>query len=324
MDSKYKVSVIVPVYNVSDYIEESVASVCEQDFSEFQLILVNDGTKDDSIVKAEKIIKEHNFSEYKIINQPNGGLPCARNTGIREAEGEFVTFIDSDDIIDKKFISRLYGYCIKENTVAAFTDYEVTGMNNRKGNDNADSGYEILDRDQLIFNNMTRRIKIHLCAMLLKREFLLENDLWFNESLRFGEEVDYTWRMYPLIDKIVYSKSHMYKYLVRENSLMTNQNIDRVVYLFENMNKVINKWFSENSSDAVKYRWAENKIFFEKVHAFAKQSDIKTLKELLGRTDYKARAKSLWSFPDTKIKILSFILYLSPRLFWSIFKILEK
>lgn len=324
MKTKYKVSVVFPVYNVSQYIEASLASICQQDFKKFQVVIINDGTKDDSVEKAEKVLNEFHFTDYKIINQPNGGLPSARNTGIREAEGEYITFIDSDDIIAKDFVSKLYGYCIKEHTVAAFADYEVTGIQNRNGVDNSDHGYDILDRDQLLFNNMTRRIKIHLCAMLLNKDFLLRNNLWFNENLRYGEEVDYTWRMYPLIDKIVYSKSHMYKYLVRENSLMTNQNIDRITYLFENMHSVIRKWFAENKDDAEKYRWTEQKIYFEKIHAFAKQSDLKSLKVLLNKTDYKSRAKVLWSFPDMKIKILSVILYFSPAIFWNIFKYLDK
>lgn len=316
----YKVSVIVPVYNVSDYIEESILSICKQKFEGFQIILVNDGTKDDSIKISEDILKKYAVN-YKIINQENKGLPSARNTGFKEAEGKYVVFVDSDDIIDEKFLSTLYSACEDNGVDAAFAEYEVTHMDNRKGTNNSHFEIEVLTRDELLYVNMLRTTKIHLCAILIKKAFLLENDLWFDESLRYGEEVDFTWRMYPKLKNIVHIKAKMYKYLVRQNSLMTNQNIDRVLSLLVVVRKDINEWFKKYPKDSKKYKWVESKIYFEKMHAFAQQAKYSTFLDLIKQTEYKQRMKELYDFPDAKIRILSRALRICPFCFWILFRL---
>ncbi len=321
MKYKYDVSVIVPVYNVSNYIEISLLSICKQNFDNYEIIIVNDGTKDDSAEIAKNILEKECHCDYRIINQENKGLPGARNTGLKNAEGKYVVFVDSDDVITEDFLSSLYNCCEKDDLSAAFAEYEITRMDNRDGRDFSNNGIEILTRDQLLYVNMLRSVKIHLCAVMMKRQFLLDNNLWFNESLRYGEEVDYTWRMYPLLDRIAHVKSKMYKYLVRENSLMTNQNIDRVVFLLKTMNINITKWFNANPEDADKFRWAESKIYFEKMHAFAQQSEYETFRSLLNQTNYIQKMQMLTDFPDIKIRILALIMRKAPKIFWRIFQI---
>lgn len=315
-----KVDIIVPVYNVEKYIEASVESICKQNFDSFRVILVNDGTKDNSIAVALKILEQHH-TPYKIIEQENRGLPAARNTGLRNATAKYVIFVDSDDIISENFIERLYNACEENGVFAAFSEYEVTHLNNRNGNDHLFNGIKVLTRDELLFSNMTRNIKIHLCAILINREFLIKNNLWFNETLRFGEEVDYTWRMYPLLNQIVHVKAKMYKYLVRENSLMTNQNTDRVITMLDAVHTDLEEWYSRSPGDRVKYKWAEQKIYFEKVHAFAQQAKYSTFLDLLKRTDYKNRVKVLRDFPDIKIRVLSLALRICPYSFWMLFQL---
>ena len=98
-----KIGVVVPVYNVEKYIERSIKSICDQNFKDFEVILVDDETQDNSIEIASKLLDENNI-KYKIIHQKNKGLPCARNTGIKECESEYICFIDSDDCITKNHL----------------------------------------------------------------------------------------------------------------------------------------------------------------------------------------------------------------------------
>ena len=97
-----KLSIIVPIYNVAPYLRKCVDSLLAQDISDYEIILVDDGSTDDSGVIADEILNTHSQSpiancQIKVVHQLNGGLSAARNTGIAAAQGEYVCFVDSDD-----------------------------------------------------------------------------------------------------------------------------------------------------------------------------------------------------------------------------------
>ncbi len=100
------ISVIVPVYNVEDYLRECVDSILNQTFRDFELILVDDGSKDNCPSICDEYVKKD--ERVVVIHKKNGGLSSARNTGLDIHKGEFVSFIDSDDIVDKRFLEILY------------------------------------------------------------------------------------------------------------------------------------------------------------------------------------------------------------------------
>lgn len=117
MEEKIKVSVIIPVYNVEEYIEKCLDSVVNQTLKEIEIIVVNDGTKDNSMKKIEKYFSD---SRIKIINKQNGGQSSARNAGLAISKGEYISFIDSDDFIEEKMLEELYNE--SENTDIVFSD----------------------------------------------------------------------------------------------------------------------------------------------------------------------------------------------------------
>ena len=95
-----KFSIIVPVYNVEEYIDDCLKSIKSQTFKDYEVIVVNDGTKDNSM----DIVKNY---DVEIINQENGGLSSARNTGVKKAKGEYLIFLDSDDYIEKDLLKKI-------------------------------------------------------------------------------------------------------------------------------------------------------------------------------------------------------------------------
>ena len=107
-----QVSVIVPIYNAEAYIEECVRSILNQTFSDFELILVDDGSKDGSLELCKKIASQD--SRVKVIHQENAGSAAAKNTGLSIAKGEFIKFCDADDTIDDQYIENLY-YGVKNH-----------------------------------------------------------------------------------------------------------------------------------------------------------------------------------------------------------------
>ena len=121
-----KISIIVPVYNVEEYIHRCIDSILAQTFTDFELILVNDGSHD----QCGKICDEYaeNDSRIKVIHKKNGGLSDARNAGLEIAQGEYIGFVDSDDYIEHDMYEKLIEACKEYNSKLAMCGrYKVLG-----------------------------------------------------------------------------------------------------------------------------------------------------------------------------------------------------
>ena len=114
MTNKYKVSVIIPAYNVEKFLKKCVESVLSQTLKELEIICINDGSKDNSLEILKSLEKEND--NIFIIDQANQGVSVARNNGIESANGEYVFFLDGDDYLDKHFFEYFYGNAQKNNS----------------------------------------------------------------------------------------------------------------------------------------------------------------------------------------------------------------
>ena len=123
----YKVSIIIPVYNVEEYLERCLNSVFKQTLKDIEIICVNDGSSDKS---REILAKYEEISNFKVIDQINSGLSVARNTGLLAAKGEYVGFLDSDDFIDSEFYEKLYTTAVDYNADIACGN--IIRENNKK------------------------------------------------------------------------------------------------------------------------------------------------------------------------------------------------
>lgn len=123
-----KVTIIVPVYKVEAYLNRCIDSILAQTFHDFQLILVDDGSPDRSPAICDEYARKD--KRIQVIHKENGGLTSARLAGFQIAEGDFISFIDSDDYVDKYMIHKLYSTCIENNADLAMCGY-YTVINNR-------------------------------------------------------------------------------------------------------------------------------------------------------------------------------------------------
>lgn len=115
------ISVIVPIYNVEKYLNKCIESIINQSYSNLEIILVDDGSKDSSGIMCDSYILKD--KRIKVIHKENGGLSDARNVGLDKAKGEYIVFIDSDDWIDEKMIEILYNIIKKNNSDISICDY---------------------------------------------------------------------------------------------------------------------------------------------------------------------------------------------------------
>lgn len=313
------ISVIIPMYNSENYIEETLLSVINQSYRNFEIIVIDDGSKDASGVKAQRIFERHTDVISKIITQENKGLSGARNEGIKNAEGRYLCFIDSDDILDKLHLQSLYELAEKNELNVVHCNYELTSDNNRQGTVvNKQEGL-ILSREEVIKYAVRRKPAIIVCGMLIKRKFLIDKELMFNETLRFGEDSDYIWKTIFHCGQIGYSQMATYKYLNHPNSIMktiTTQLGD--IYLKE-FGKTIKNIIERNTQD----QYIASVVYYREIIGFFHVFSLCSNKDEFIRMSNQINRKEMFSilkgFPDIRIRILSCILSVNPTIFYKVF-----
>lgn len=311
---EFEISIIVPVYNVCQYIKKSIESICLQKFDSYEVVLVDDGTKDNSIEIAEKVLRTHG-TPYTVIKKVNGGLPSARNAGIKAAKGKYVCFIDSDDLISCSHLNDLWNVCNKNQLVAAFSLFQLTYERNRSGKPVTNGETRIIERSQLLSDFLIRRLRIHCCALLVERQYLLDNNILFNEKLRYGEDIDFMWRLFPTLPNVGCTGKETYLYLQRANSLMSMQNLDRVELLLKEFKKTVDSLYVSYPDDEKIWRYLYGKAALAFYRTFAESSDYELFKELLVKTDYRKVVRSNLSINSMKLRMLALSLLISPKVF---------
>ena len=167
-----KVSVIFPMYNVSAYVKESVGSVLNHTFRDFELIAVNDGSTDNTEVVFEEATRNASDITIKLIKKENGGLADARNAALEIARGEYIAFVDSDDVIHPKYLEVLMDDAKHFDTDASFSSFKY--VNEKTLFDFEDTfGGEMIDKQKLMWLLLPRKKFFTACwCMLVKKRLL--------------------------------------------------------------------------------------------------------------------------------------------------------
>ncbi len=317
---EYLVSAIVPVYNSEKYIEESILSICKQTYKQLEIVIVDDGSSDKSIEIASDILKSHKMN-FKVIRQENRGLPAARNTGINNSSGQYLCFIDSDDIILPDHISDLIEV-IKSNGVdVAHSLFEYTNEGNRRGKLKKYATFYVTEKEKFLYNFVRRKPAVHCCSIMIKKSFLIDNSLVFNETLRkYGEDVEFMWRLFPRCKAVGCTGRYTYKYLVRDNSLMTVGKKEPWDIFLTEFRSSIDKEKNMCLELSRYYSWAYYRTLVGLLRIVAESSDYKTFKLYKRKLVTEEMIESLKSFPDYKVKIVFGIIKNIDGLYYLIYK----
>jgi glycosyltransferase involved in cell wall biosynthesis len=227
-------SIIIPVYNVEEYLNQCIDSILEQSFSNFEVILVNDGSTDSSNEICTDYKKKD--SRVHVINKQNGGLSDARNRGLLEASGEYVLFVDSDDFWIGEMVLSDMAHLISESDVDIIIHEESRYYSQNK----IDCKYKQLKLKHTSGNFEDHALELvyyHLFAAsawdkVIKKVILIENDLFFTSN-KTGEDMEWCAKlMNHLKSYAVYPKSfYMYRQL-RPGSIVFNINEKAVLDIF--------------------------------------------------------------------------------------------
>ena len=235
---RYKISLIVPVYNAEKYLAQCVESLLAQDYSNKEIILVDDGSKDAGGRMCDEYAGKYP-DEIRVIHKENGGLVSAWTCGMRASEGEYLCFVDSDDWVDARMLSEMGVYLTGSGAEIISSDYVI------EDNDRSRYVYQALapgeyNREKLlrevfphILGNEKRPVHISRCMKLISKELLEKNVHLTDERIRMGEDLSVMFptlldaqRLFVMDHKAYYHYRYVYESMIHNYDPGMMSNID--------------------------------------------------------------------------------------------------
>lgn len=213
------ISIIIPVYNVQDYVEKCIKSVIKQTYENLEIIIVNDGSTDKSGEICKKYEKIDN--RIKIIEKENGGVSSARNIGLKIAKGKYIGFVDPDDYIDKDMYELLYDNIKKYNADISICNFYLVRENNIFHRNLNTSDILVFNKKEALQNLIkNREISDHASNKLYKKELFCNIKYPENTVM---EDIATTYLLIEKSKKIVYDKKEKYYYVNRKDSILNKR-----------------------------------------------------------------------------------------------------
>ncbi|MCQ2970881.1 Glycosyltransferase involved in cell wall bisynthesis [Methanobrevibacter gottschalkii] len=224
------VSVIVPVYNNCEYIESTLSSIINQNFDNFEIIVIDDGSTDNSLEIVKEKLSASDIS-YQIIHQENAGVSCARNRGIEVACGDYLVFVDADDYISQNHLSELYN---------GETDFSLIQLVKREGNDLSIPYHfseSSISCNDFIKMELNMEIPFNFCQLMYKTDIVKKNNIKFTPNIIYGEDTEFALKALSFGDRISISNEVTYYYIQHEQSAIRTSEFKRfeIVGIFENL-----------------------------------------------------------------------------------------
>ena len=218
-----KFSIIVPVYNVEQYLDNCLNSILKQTYENYEVIVVNDGTKDNSQDIIDKYVKKD--KRFKGFKKKNEGIATTRNYGINKASGEYIIFVDSDDDIDKDLLLEVNK--IVERDEPEIVRFNATTINQESKNIIDQEEFSNLSGLEAFKSLMKNDLFVALWSYAFKREYWLKNNFKFTDGL---VHEDYGLTPYVILkaSKVSCTNKVLYNYYVREKSIMNDKELEKL------------------------------------------------------------------------------------------------
>jgi len=219
-----KVSVILPVFNEANYIKATLDSIINQNFNGYEVIVVDDGSTDDTLNIVKKTLEGLSLP-HQIIHQENSGVSSARNKGISLARGEYIVFVDGDDYILTNHLSQLYNEGI---------DFSLTQMVKKENDILSNIHYyefEEISANDFIRMELEMKIPFNFVQLSYKTDIIKKHNLKFREDVTYGEDTDFAIRALSYGSSIKISNEITYYYIQHQDSLISTSKLKRFDYI---------------------------------------------------------------------------------------------
>lgn len=308
------VSVIIPCYNCSSFIIDTLNSLKEQTYKEIELICINDGSEDNTLELLNEYKQNNPELTLVIINQTNHGVSYTRNCGIKISKGEYIVFVDSDDIVNKRYVEILVNVITSKKTDTAYCrlirdlsrlDYIPT---TRK--------VEIQDQSKAMSYLLYRMSDFGFYCYIYKRKTLIDNNIFFDENTRRFEDREFNWKYLANCSSACFVDECLYGYRINEQSFL-HQKINWTMDSIEAAMRV-EKYLEAKKipyyAEVKKYLVA--RVVWGMAKNYARAGEYHLLVRLGDECDVKSCMKVTAHDKNKKVALASKAYLVSPRLFY--------
>lgn len=199
-----KISIIIPAYNAGKTILNTINSVLKQTYNNYEIIVIDDGSKDNTA----KIVKEISLIESKILYyyKKNGGVSSARNKGIEVAKGEYICFLDADDYFEKSFLEKMYNKIAQNESDVCYCGYNIDDGNLLTCKKTQ------FKKKNVLLKQILGKVNIHTTGWMIRRKFLIKNPINFIDGMSWGEDFLFFNEILACTKKICYVNEYLTNY----------------------------------------------------------------------------------------------------------------
>ena len=242
-----KISIVIPVYNKESEIENTLLTIKNQTIDNYEIVIVNDGSKDNSLEIIKSYFEKNKNIEHKIIDKYNEGVSIARNTGISESKGDYIFFMDGDDKIENDCLEILLRNIEKENIDFSLCGYNVL-QNNIIVNTNKDLKSARYSNTEILKLFILSKLNIYMGNALYKTEIIKNNCLKFDSSYKYNEDQVFIYKYLMNCKEVFFEENKLFTYYRGETSVTMKARPERLtdVRIFINFKEELKEDFEKN------------------------------------------------------------------------------
>ncbi len=253
-------SIIIPAYNVENYIVKTLESVCKNNLENTEIIIIENGSQDNTRELIEQYLKQMQIEHYKIIYQENKGVSCARNIGIDHAQGDYLIFCDGDDLCAENMIDTISP--LRENGVDMLVwRYQVL-QNGRYEAAHKEFADKVLTNENALRSFLLDGYRIRMGSFAVKKEFLDKAGIRYTEDCAIAEDMEFIYKCLAKAEKVVTLNDILFTYLKRSGSVMYTFDLRR--FQAPDAMKRVSDFVEENAplkSDRVLVEYIRNGLY---------------------------------------------------------------
>lgn len=314
------VSVIIPCYNAEKSIKKALESLENQSYKNFEVILINDGSTDKSDLVISQYLKKSKLN-CRYIKQENKGVSKTRNMGIKNSKGKYITFLDADDTYNKRYILELAETIENEDVDTVSCCYSRKLVEKEEYKDNNKIGRKYLKHDDLMEYFMYRKGPCVFSTYIYKKSILDKFNIYFDESTKYGEDLEFTWKYLTHCDNGVFIDEFLYIYTDNPESAVNtiSWEITDVLHAIKRSEKYICKNEDSFSNQMCEYMY--DRTVWAVCKNFAKAKNIDLFNRFINEYDVRKSMKQMVKkSPNIIIKISSIIFLINNKLFYFLLK----
>lgn len=313
-NTKALISIIIPVYNAEKYISNTIKSLFSQTYKNFEVIIIDDGSSDNSMQIVDKEMKQKNIP-YTIIRQANQGVGKARNVGYENANGEWILFLDADDTINP-FSIEIYTKIIEkeEKVDIIFSKFRDVDEKNSLDSAKYENTYSWIEKDKILKEFLTRQRVLLVPGTLYKKNFLNTYSL-MQPSIPWSEDQYFIWLVLNKADRIIITNAEIYNYVHHSGeSIMNSTPVDKMLVSYEEYKKLFPTIENHLVKKYLLPRWCMGCL-----HILGKRKDMQSFCKFWDSTQFSQKCKNLIGFPSIKVRILAIAGTLNKKILYYIF-----